>query len=56
MNFGHLIQVRQIAALVHGWRAAHKCSGTGNGGKMNQQSAYRDGLGSEHGITQPAFR
>src|ERR1700719_2145480 len=44
VNFGHLIRVRQIAALVHGWRAAHKCSGTGNGGKKNQQSAYRDGL------------
>src|SRR6516225_163255 len=54
MNLGKFIRIGQIAALVHSWRAARKCSAR-NGGEENKHSPYRDGLGSEHEITQPAF-
>jgi len=43
MNLGEFIRVGQMAALVHGCRAADKCSGAKNGGEKNQESPYRDG-------------
>src|ERR1700756_618882 len=55
MNLRKFIRIGQIAALVHGWRAAHKCGGTRDGGEKNKRSSYRHDLGSEHRITQPAF-
>src|SRR5205823_3413899 len=55
LDYPLVVEIDDVDLLVHGCRAADKCSGARNGGEKNQESPYRDGLESAHGITQPAF-
>src|SRR5712671_66341 len=43
MNLGKFIRIGQIAALVHGWSAAHQRCSTVNSKGKNERLAYREG-------------